>query len=102
MGESIMHQGDVKASFSPDVSTFCRQERSSFWKSLVLRISREEPVCARKVRFVLLLRELWVERTRMITRLTGDGNVTREQSMPGKRYIWEIREQMVLQDQELV
>ena len=64
--------------------------------------SKAEQGCARKVRFVLLPRELRVERTRMITRLTGDGNVTREHSTPGKQYIWEMREQMVLQDQELV
>ena len=43
---------------------------------------------AHKAHLVLFLTELRVERSRMINELTGDGNVTKEQSMLIKCQTW--------------
>jgi len=44
--------------------------------------------CARRALISSLQKKLRVERTRMVNELTGDGNVTREQSMLAKRQLW--------------
>src|SRR5262249_20732992 len=58
--------------------------------------------CVRKALVALLRKESRVERPCVVTWLTGDGNVTREQSMPGTHHVWKVSLQTVMQDQRMV